>query len=979
MSEDDRPHTYEESPPTGVNSDRGASSDAAGRRPYPAAPRDYQPPQDANGWQPPRANGDYPAGPAGPSSPAGPAGPSSPAGPAGPPSPAGAYAAGANGTAGHDRNGGYRADQNGEFPAYDHYSARPVYRPPPDALAADAGAPGGPAAGYAVPTELGPSTSRRQARAGRATRAERPPRPPRPPRESRRRRRGRPDRPRVKKLRLLIVLIPLGLLAIVSAFFGAVMSITSDLKGLEKSYIQDGGSTNSTLLALDGEQLGLLTDNTNRVLVTGAQIPREMKWAIVSVEDKRFYTNSGVDLRGIARAFVADLLHQQAQQGASTITQQFVKNALAAQGKRTVFEKLREAALAYHLTRQWSKDKILTEYLNSIYYGNGAYGIESAARTYFGNDPTTSYFNCGTTGQPLCVTNALSDPANAALIAGMVASPTAFDPVTHPGAALGRRNLVLNDMYQQQYISYSQYQQALSEALPTAKYIQPPQPKVKTPSAAYFTTWVRQQVIDRYGSEKAFDGGLTIHTTLDLQLQEAAQAAVNDYLANPDGPSAAVVAIDNATGEVRAMIGGRDYNTTPFNLATQGERQPGSAFKPFVLARALEVGISPNSIWPSEKRVFIVPDTRGQEKFTVNNDDSNYAGTRSLAQALTYSDNSVFAAVGIQVGTKKIASVAKAAGIRTPVSTNYAITLGGLHTGVTPIDMAHAYETFAHGGQRVYGSLGTDREGPVGIRSVQIPGQPTQVDHTHLRRVIPAAVVSTEDAIMHTVLTQGTGTAAQFGVYAAGKTGTTSNYGDAWFVGFTSKMTVAVWVGYPNNLKSMSTDFQGGPVSGGTFPALIWHDFMVRAYAIFNARAAAALAKSGKGTTGQTTTVQQTPDSSPTQPSGTGATGGGPAGTNATGTGNANGTGAGQPTGQADQTGAGAGAGTANGAPTGNGAGTQNANPTQPAGGAGTAAPVTPTPTPTPVTPTPAAPTTTPAGTGNPGAGASGGASAPSG
>ena len=416
-------------------------------------------------------------------------------------------------------------------------------------------------------------------------------------------------------------------------------------------------------------------------------------------------------------------------------------------------------------------------------------------------------------------------------------------------------------MYQQNYISYSQYQSALTAALPTPRQIQPPKPKVKTPSAAYFTTWVRQQVVDRYGPEKAFNGGLTIHTTLDLQLQEAAQAAVNDYLASPDGPSAAVVAIDNATGEVRAMIGGRDYNTTPFNLATQGQRQPGSAFKPFVLARALEVGISPDSIWPSQKRVFTVPGTNGIEKFTVNNDDSNYAGSRSLAQALTYSDNSVFAAVGIQVNTKKIASVAKAAGIRTPVSTNYAITLGGLHTGVTPMDMAHAYETFAHNGQRVYGTLGSHRQGPVGIRSVKVPGQGTQVNRIRLRQVIPSDVVSTEDAIMHTVLTQGTGTAAEFGVYAAGKTGTTSNYGDAWFVGFTSKLTLAVWVGYPNSLKSMSTDFAGGPVLGGTFPALIWHDFMVRAYAIFNARAAQAAAKNaGSGTTGVTSDASRRPD-----------------------------------------------------------------------------------------------------------------------
>jgi penicillin-binding protein 1A len=987
MSEDDRPHKYEESPLTGVDSEHVATRNGTGggRPTYPPRPDEYEPARYADEHEPaiyadehdpggneryePGSTGDYPA-----------------------PGSTGDYPAGPEGArpasgepANRGRGRGVGSDR--EFPAYDHYTARQVYGPPANRGPTGYELPVDDPLAYDDAVELEPPvtpgrrgrTASPRRRAGRE-RVSRPPRPPRRPRGSRRRHRGGGDRPRVRKLRLLIVLVPLGLLAIVSAFFGAVMSVTSDLKGLEQSYIKDDASTNSVLLALDGEQLGLLTDNTNRVLVTTAQIPQEMNWAIVSVEDKRFYTNSGVDLKGIARAFLADLLHRQAQQGASTITEEFVKNALAAQGKRTIFEKLREAALAYHLTRQWSKQKILTEYLNTIYYGNGAYGIESAAKTYFGNDPTTSSYNCGTTGQPLCVQSALVDPANAALIAGIVASPTSFDPVTHPQAALARRNLVLEDMYQQHYISYEQYQTALTEALPDARYIQPPQPKVKTPSAAYFTTWVRQQVIDRYGAEKAFDGGLTIHTTLDLQLQQAAQNAVNDYLASPDGPSAALVAIDNATGEVRAMIGGRDYNTTPFNLATQGERQPGSAFKPFVLARALEDGISPNSIWPSEERTFIVPGTRGQEKFTVHNDDSTYAGTRSLAQALTYSDNSVFAAVGIQVGTKKIASVAKAAGIRTPISTNYAITLGGLHTGVTPIDMAHAYETFAHGGQRVYGSLGTDREGPVGIRSVKIPGEPTQINQTHLRRVIPAGVVSTEDSIMHTVLTQGTGTAAQFGVYAEGKTGTTSNYGDAWFVGFTSKMTVAVWVGYPNNLKSMSTDFDGGPVLGGTFPALIWRDFMVQAYNIFNQRAAAAEAKNGdKGTTGQTfTTESTTPESSTVAPTGTGVTGGGgtagaPADqTPPAGTGNANTLA--NPTGQT-----GTGAGTGNGTGTGEGTGTGNPAGTQtpaaPPGGSATGAPATPTPTQT-QTPAPT-PVTPPASTPSPGA--SGGASAPSG
>jgi penicillin-binding protein 1A len=299
------------------------------------------------------------------------------------------------------------------------------------------------------------------------------------------------------------------------------------------------------------------------------------------------------------------------------------------------------------------------------------------------------------------------------------------------------------------------------------------------------------------------------------------------------------------------------------------------------------------------------------------------------------------------------------------------MTIGGLTTGVTPIDMAHAYETLAEDGRRVSGSLGTDRAGAVGISSVKIPGQPTQVNKPATKQVIPASIATTEDAIMHTVLTQGTGTAAQFGVYAAGKTGTTSNYVDAWFDGFTSKMTVAVWVGYPTRLEAMNTDFEGGPVLGGTIPALIWRDFMVRAYDIFNTRAAQAAAKDGKGTTGDTSTTQTNPYTMNTTPSDTGSTSGD--GTDGAATNDTNPTGAGNqtPTGTGDQTGTGD--GTANGTGPANGTGTQN--PVAPTAGANAGTPATPTPG--TATPTPATPVTPPASTPSPGA--SGGASAPSG
>ena len=331
-----------------------------------------------------------------------------------------------------------------------------------------------------------------------------------------------------------------------------------------------------------------------------------MRSAVIAIEDRRFYENPGVDLRGIGRALFQDVIQRRAAQGGSTITQQFVKNALRAQSDRTVFQKMREAALAFHLTRKWPKNKILTQYLNAIYFGNGAYGIEAAARTYFGRAHT----GCGAGPRaPMCA--AQLAPHEAALLAGIIASPSMYDPVAHPVAAKQRRDLVLARMREQGRLTQLELFNATREALPAPEDVKPPQVRTKAP---YFTTWVRQQLVDRYGARRAFEGGLRVDTTLDLQLQEAAEKAVNAHLANPDGPAAAVVAIDNDTGEVRAMVGGRDYNERPFNLATQGQRQPGSAFKPFILATALRNGIGPGSLCPvAQARVHRARHQRARE------------------------------------------------------------------------------------------------------------------------------------------------------------------------------------------------------------------------------------------------------------------------------------------------------------------------------------------------------------------------------
>jgi penicillin-binding protein 1A len=649
--------------------------------------------------------------------------------------------------------------------------------------------------------------------------------------------RGSGPKPRLKRLRFVAILFAVLVLGLVSFVFGIFISVASDLPSLTKfSTLKDAKS--SILLDDLGHPLGVVSQQ-NRVIVTPGQIPQIVKEAVVSIEDKRFESNGGVDVRGIGRAFIQDILHKGSVQGASTIEQQFIKNALQAQSHRTILEKLREAALAFQLSHKWSKEKIITAYLNTIYFGNGAYGIESAAQTYFGKD--VNHVGCGEPLQELCVQQL--QPWEAALLAGIIQSPTAYDPATHPMAARKRRNTVLLQMLEQGYITRSVYQQSISQSLPAEQDIQvPTEQTIEGIDAGYFTSWVQQQIIERYGAPRAFDGGLRIKTTLDIDLQHAAEHAVDAYLESPEGPTASLVAIENSTGEVRAMVGGRDYSTTPFNLATNGQRQPGSSFKAFDLAAALQDGISPDSTWTSKQKEFIVPGTHGQEKFIVHNDEGNYSGSNTLIGATAFSDNSIYAEVGLKVGTKRIARLAHRMGITTPLSTNPAMTIGGLTVGVTPLDMAHAYETIAHGGRRVSGTL-AEHGRPVAIQEVDagsrvLPdGSHKDVNHVRTKAVLPQSVAETETSMLETVVQYGTGKAAAIGQFAAGKTGTTSNYGDAWFVGWNSKYTVAVWVGYPDKLIPMTTQFNGDPVLGGTFPALIWHDFMTAALGIDKTRA----------------------------------------------------------------------------------------------------------------------------------------------
>jgi penicillin-binding protein 1A len=680
------------------------------------------------------------------------------------------------------------------------------------------------------------------------------PPPPRLPRRISARRPRKPIPGRIKKLRLLLVFLGLGLLAIVSIFFGMMMAIAQDLPNLEakKEFAE---AKNSIVLDDQGNRIGTLLNNDQRILVESGDISPYMKEAVVAIEDRRFYEHNGVDIQGIVRAAYADVLPGGSTQGASTITMQFVKNALEAQNSRTVFQKFREATLAYKIEREWDKDKILTEYLNTIYFGEGAYGIEAAARTYFG----WAHPGCGQSGREMCADNLT--PPEAALLAGIISSPSAFSPRINPQAAMDRRNLVLQKMLEEGDIAQAEYDEGIKTQLPAPSQIAKPEDDSLSP---YFTSWLRQQVVDLYGPGRAFGGGLTVRTTLDLEMQETAQEIAEGTLSGI-APTAALVVLDNETGGVKAMVGGNDFANEPFNLATNGHRQPGSAFKPFILATALSQGISTGTSYSSNKKIFKVPRSKN-EYFEVNNYEDTYYGSSSLSTATIHSDNSVYAelALGDTVrctsgcggspavngGTKRIANTAEEMGIQTDVSTNPSMALGGIDPGVSPLEMAHAYQTIASGGERVGGNLdaspGANNRpedlSPVAIDSVSDPdGETIAEDKPRRIRVLDSDVADTMKEILRSNVLSGTGVLAQAaGNNAWGKTGTTENNGDAWFCGGTDHFTACVWVGHRDTNTPMEYEYNGGPVDGGTWPAYLWGRIMSAVEAIYSEHKAEA-------------------------------------------------------------------------------------------------------------------------------------------
>jgi penicillin-binding protein 1A len=540
----------------------------------------------------------------------------------------------------------------------------------------------------------------------------------------------------------------------------------------------------------------VLRGSENRRIVASDQIAPVMKQAIVAVEDRRFYEHRGIDLHGILRAIWADIRNQKVVEGGSTITQQFVKNAYV-RNQRSIGRKLREAALAWQLEQQWSKDRILTAYLNTIYFGNGAYGIEQAARVYFGHSAAR-----------------LTLP-EAALLAGIPADPALYDPVTNPSAVRERRREVLLDMLEQSDITYNQFRRANQARLPRPQDVRLPASQGPAP---YFANYVKQLLIDKYGTARVFGGGLRVVTSIDLRLQTVARDAIAKWLPAEHGPAAALVAIDPRDGRVLAMVGGENYRKSQFNLAVQGERQPGSSFKPFVLATALAEGIAPSTTFTSGP----VTISLGNRLWYVHNYEGSNLGRIDLTTATTVSDNTVYAQLTQLVGPKNVARMAAALGITSPLNGYFAIGLGA--EPVNPLEMARAFSSIANHGSRIDGSLFGNH--PLAILSVN--GQSNRPVERPVLGPNSAAII---DSLLENVVSAGTGRQAQLpdGRPVAGKTGTTENYGDAWFVGYTPQLAAAVWVGYPQRLVPMLTEFHGQPVAGGTFPALIWKSFMERA------------------------------------------------------------------------------------------------------------------------------------------------------
>jgi penicillin-binding protein 1A len=592
--------------------------------------------------------------------------------------------------------------------------------------------------------------------------------------------------------------------AIVAAGFGGAAAFEKSCSLSELRPVStgpQGGPANSFVYAANGSLLGSIPAEKNRQPVALSEMSPWMAKATVAIEDRRFYKHGGVDYKGIVRAAVNDLRAGRVVQGGSTITQQLVRNLYISR-QRTLKRKLKEACLAIKLARNKSKDWILGSYMNAVYYGNHAYGIEAAAQTYFSRRASTLTLD------------------QSALLAGLPQAPSVFDPIHRPLDALERRDQVLRAMLANGALTRRQFASATSDRklhlFPGRLYS-----RIREP---YFFSYVRDQLIAEYGANTVRTGGLKVYTTIDPRLQAAARRAIVGTLYSRTDPASALVSIDPSSGAIKAMTAvtpGRSGNQ--FNLVAQAKRQAGSTFKMFVLAAAVNMGIDPESTYYVSGPFHYQPDPYSPA-WDVSTYDHTYLGSTSIENATLHSDNTVYAQLTLDVGPAKVAAMAHLLGVRSPLTTKegaYVPSLGLGSIPVSPLDLASAYATLAAGG--IYSK-------PMAIRKVVLGSGREDVDagwgRPERKRVISAGVAYTVTHILEHNVQYGTGTGAYFGRPAAGKTGTTDSYADAWFCGFTPNLEATVWIGYPRGEIPM-LNVHGIAVSGPTFPATIWKSFMI--------------------------------------------------------------------------------------------------------------------------------------------------------
>jgi penicillin-binding protein 1A len=609
------------------------------------------------------------------------------------------------------------------------------------------------------------------------------------------RRRARARRRRRLSILAFLLVVLLAVLATVG--FGSARSIQADCDLQDLQPVTIG--SNSFIYAADGSLLGSIPAEKNRQPVSLKETSPWMAKATVAIEDRRFYQHGGIDFQGIARAAVNDVRAGRAVEGGSTITQQLVRNLYIHHQERSLHRKLVEACLAIKLSDKHDRDWILSTYMNTVYYGNHAYGVEAAAQTYFSRHASKLSL------------------LQSALLAGLPQAPSVYDPFKNPAPAIARRNQVLKALYENGKISYANYQEGSKV---TDLNLRPGKiyTRIREP---YFFGFVRDELVKRYGATQVRQGGLKVYTTIDRRMQRAATRAITETLYYDDDPASAIVAIDPRTGAIKTMTAVTPgHSGNQFNLAAQARRQAGSTFKTYVLTQAVSQGINPDTTSYLSAPLHYQPDS-WSEPWDVETYSHTYVGSTSITHATLLSDNTVYARLTLDLGAEKVAAMANRLGVRSSLKTRegaYVPSLGLGSIGVSPLDMASAYATLAAGG--IYSE-------PMAITKVVFAagGEDRNWGRPKRRRVIADWVAAEVTRILEVNIQSGTGVGANIGRPAGGKTGTTENHADAWFCGITPTLTAAVWVGYPQAEIPMES-VHGIAVAGGTFPATIWRLFM---------------------------------------------------------------------------------------------------------------------------------------------------------